>query len=79
MRAKNFGRPFVRHWICSGRTLLFVVVLIYTEDPGQPHVEAVCWVLVQFRKYGLLVNLKKCYVVSAQRVRMEDERICRHD
>ena len=20
-------------------------ILIYTEDPGQPHIEAVCWVL----------------------------------
>ena len=29
---------------------IFVIVyldniLIYTEDPGQPHVEAICWVL----------------------------------
>ena len=42
---------------------IFVIVylddiLIYTEDPGQPHVEAVCWVLDDLRKYSLFVNLK---------------------
>ena len=61
-------------------------ILIYTEDEGQGHVEAVRWVLDLLRKNGLFANLKKCrfhqdevrflgYVVSAQRVRMEDERI----
>ena len=70
---------------------IFVIVylddiLIYTEDPGQGHVEAVRWVLDVLRKHGLYANLKKCrfhkdevrflgYVVSAQGVRMEDERI----
>ena len=61
-------------------------ILIYTEDERQGHVEAVRWVLDLLRKNGLFANLKKCrfhqdevrflrYVVSAQRVRMEDERI----
>ena len=61
-------------------------ILIYTEDPGQAHVEAVRWVLENLRKHGLFANLKKCrfhqdevrflgYVVSTQGVRMEDERI----
>ena len=61
-------------------------ILIYTEDPGQAHVEAVWWVLENLRKHGLFANLKKCrfhqdevrflgYVVSAQGVQMEDERI----
>ncbi len=70
---------------------IFVVVylddiLIYTEDSGQPHVEAVQWVLEQLRKHGLYANLKKCrfhedevrflgFVVSAQGIRMEEERI----
>ena len=61
-------------------------ILIYTEDPGQGHVEAVRWVLDVLRRHGLFANLKKCrfhkdkvrflgYIVSAQGVRMEDERI----
>ena len=70
---------------------IFVIVylddiLIYTEDPGQGHVEAVRWVLDVLRRHGLFANLKKCrfhkdevrflgYIVSAQGVRMEDERI----
>ena len=70
---------------------IFVIVylddiLIYTEDPGQGHVEAVRLVLDVLRRYGLFANLKKCqfykdevcflgYIVSAQGVRMEDEQI----
>ena len=61
-------------------------ILIYTEDPSQAHVEAVWWVLENLRKHSLFANLKKCrfhqdevcflgYVVSAQEVQMEDERI----
>ena len=61
-------------------------ILIYTEDQGQGHVEAVRWVLDLLRKNGLFANLKKCrfhkdevrflgYVVSSQGIRMEDERI----
>ena len=70
---------------------IFVIVylddiLIYTKDPGQPHVEAVRWVLDQLRKYSLFANLKKCrfhqdevrflgYVVSSKGISMEAERI----
>ena len=61
-------------------------ILIYTEDEGQGHVESVQWVLDFLTKNDLFVNLKKCqfyqdevrflgYVVSAQGVRMEDEKI----
>ena len=61
-------------------------ILIYTEDAGQVHVEAVWRVLGELRKHGLFANLKKCrfhqqevrflgYVVSSQRIRMEEERI----
>ena len=34
-------------------------ILIYTEDPGPPHIKAVRWVLDQLRKYLLFANLKK--------------------
>ena len=70
---------------------IFVIVyidniLIYTKDPGQSHVDAVCWVLEQFRKHGLFANLKKCrfyqdevrllgFVVSVQGINIEEERI----
>ena len=61
-------------------------ILIYTEDPGQPHVDAVRWVLDQLRKYSLFANLKKCrfyqdkicfleYVVSSKGISIEAERI----
>ena len=61
-------------------------ILIYNEDPGQPHVEAVRWVLEHLRKHGLFANLKKCrfhqdevrflgFVVSAYGIRNEEERI----
>ena len=61
-------------------------ILIYTEDEGQGHVEAVRWVLDLLRKNGFFANLKKCwfhqdevcflgYVVSAQGVQIKDERI----
>ena len=70
---------------------IFVIVslddiFIYTENPGQGHVEAVRWVLDVLRQHRLFANLKKCwfhkdkicflgYVLSAQGVRMEDEQI----
>ena len=70
---------------------IFVIVyldniLIYTKDSGQPHVDAVRWVLEQLRKHGLFANLKKCrfhqdevcfleFVVSAQGISMEEEKI----
>lgn len=61
-------------------------ILIYTKDPGHGHIEAVWWILENFRKHGLFANLKKCrfhknevrilcYVVSIQGARMEDERM----
>ena len=61
-------------------------ILIYTEDVSQAHVNAVRWVLNKLKKHGRFANFKKCcfhndevrflsYVVSAQRVRMEDKRI----
>ena len=70
---------------------IFVVVyldniLIYTKSSGQPHVEAVRWVLDRLRKYSLFTNLKKCrfyqdevcflgYVVLSKRISMEAEKI----
>ena len=70
---------------------IFVIVylddiLIYIENPSQPHVEAVHWVLDQLRKYSLFANLKKCcfhqdevcflgYVVSSKGISMEVEQI----
>ena len=61
-------------------------ILIYIEDKAQGHVEAVRWVLDLLKNNGLFANLKKyqfhqdevCflgYVVSAQEVQMEDEKI----
>ena len=77
--------------ILAEKLNVFVIVylddiLIYTEDPGQAHVEAVWWVVENLRKHGLFANLKKCqfhqdevcllgYVVSAQEVQMKDEKI----
>ena len=70
---------------------IFVIVylddiLIYTEDPGWGHVKVVRWVLDVLQRHGLFANLKKCrfhkdkvrflgYIVSAQRVGMEDDQI----
>ena len=34
--------------------------LIYTKNPGQPHVEAIRWILDQFWKHFLFANWKKC-------------------
>ena len=61
-------------------------ILIYTEDPGQAHVNVVQWILDILRKHRLYAKLKKCcfhkdevcflhYVVLAQGIRMEDEKI----
>ena len=70
---------------------IFVIVylddiLVYIEDSGQPHVDVVHWVIEQLHKHGFFANLKKCrfhqdevrflgFVVSAQRINMEEERI----
>ena len=61
-------------------------ILIYIKDPGQPHVDAVRWVLEQLRKYSFFTNLKKChfyqdefhflrFVILAQGINIEEERI----
>ena len=70
---------------------IFVIVylddiFIYTKDQGQAHVDALQWILKELKKNGLFANLKKCrfhknkirflkYVVSAQGVRMKEQRI----
>ncbi len=56
-------------------------ILIYTENEGEEHVQAVRWVLDQQRKHSLYANLKKCrfhldevrflgYIVSHQGIQM---------
>ena len=50
--------------ILAEKLNIFVIVylddiLIYTEDPGQGHVEAVRWILDVLRRHGLFTNLKK--------------------
>ena len=61
-------------------------ILIYIEDKSQNHVNNVRWALNKVKKPGLFANLKNCqfykdkvqfldYVVSVQRVRIEDEKI----
>ena len=61
-------------------------ILIYIEHLSQGHVDAVQWVPELLRNNGLFTNLKKCrfyhdevrflgYVVSAQRIRIKDEKI----
>ena len=61
-------------------------ILVYTEDAGEPNMDAVRLVLEKFRKHGLYDNVKKCrfhqdevrflgFVISAQGIRMEEERI----
>ncbi len=70
---------------------IFVIVylddiLIYTENPGQPYVDAVRWILEQLRRHSFFANLKKCrfhqdevrflrFVVSSQGIRIEEKRI----
>ena len=70
---------------------IFVIVylydiLIYIEDQGQAHVDIVWCVLEELRKNRFFTKLKKCcfhkdkvcflgYVVSAQRVQIEEEKI----
>ena len=61
-------------------------ILIYTKDVNQAHIDAVRLVQNKRRKHGFFTKLKKCcfhkdeiwflgYVVSAQRVKMEDKQI----
>ena len=41
-------------------------ILIYTEDQGRGHVEAVWWVLDLLRKNGLFANQKKCWFYKGE-------------
>ncbi len=61
-------------------------ILIYTQDTGAKHVEAVKWVLDKLKQHGLFVNLQKCrfstdevhflgYVIAPSGVSMEEDRI----
>ncbi len=61
-------------------------MLIYTKDPGKPHVEVVWLVLEKLRKNGLYENLKNSwfhkyevlflsFVVSAKKIKMEKKKI----
>ena len=61
-------------------------ILIYTQDIGAKHVEAVKWVLNKLKQHGLFVNLQKCrfstdevhflgYVIASSGVSMEKDRI----
>ena len=70
---------------------IFVIVylndiFIYIKNLGQAYVNDIQWVFKKLRKNGLFANLKKCcfhkdevrflgYVVSAQRVKIEEESI----
>ena len=77
--------------ILAKKLNIFVIVylndiLIHTKDLSQAHVNAIWWVLEELRKNGLFANFKRCrfykdkvcfleYVVSAQGVKIEEERI----
>ena len=61
-------------------------IIIYTKDPSQLYIEAVCWILDQLQKYLLFTNLKKYYlyqneiyflryVVSFKCINMEAKKI----
>ena len=61
-------------------------ILIYIEDDRDGHVTVIQWVLEQFKKFSLYVNLKKCrfhqdkiwflnYLLSSEKIRMEDKQI----
>ena len=77
--------------ILAKKLNIFVIIslnniLIYTKDPSQAHIDAVWWVVQKMRKHNLFATFKKCrfhkdkicflrYVVSTQKVQIEDERI----
>ena len=79
------------HKILAEKFDTFVIVylddiLIYIKNPGQPHVEAIHWVLDKFRKHSFFASLKKCcfhqdevhflwYVVLSKRISMEAKKI----
>ena len=70
---------------------MFVIVyldeiLIFIENPGQPHVKAIHWILDQLQKYFLFTSLKKCcfyqdefhflgYIVSFKEINMKAQQI----
>ena len=76
--------------ILAKKLNIFIIVyfddiLIYSDNPGQAYVDAVWWVPEEL-KNGFFANLKKCcfykdkicflrYVLLAQRVWMQEERI----
>ena len=77
--------------ILAKKLNIFVIIyldniFIYTKDLGQAHVNAIWWVFKDLRKHSLFANFKKCqfhknkvwflrYVLSAQRIQMEEEKI----
>ena len=77
--------------ILAEKLAIFVIVylddiFIYTEDPGQPHDDAVRWVLEQLRRHGFFANLKKYrfhqdevwflgFMVLSQGISMKEEKI----
>ena len=61
-------------------------ILIYTNNSGQVHVNAIWWVLKKLENHRLFANLKKSwfykdevrffgYIVSTQKVKIENEQI----
>lgn len=66
----GLSNALARFQVCINKILaekldVFVIVylddiFIYTKEPDQPHVDAVCWVLDLLWKNGFFANLKKC-------------------
>ncbi len=61
-------------------------IVIYTENQGKEHVQAIWWLLDQLRKHSLYANLKKCrfyqdevrflgYIISHQGIWIEEKQI----
>ena len=77
--------------IFAKKLYVFIIVylddiLIYTEDKGKGHIQTVCWIFDQLRKFSLYANLKKYwfhqeevwflgYIISLQGIYMKDKRI----
>ena len=64
----------------------FDIILVYIEDPSQPHIDVVRWVLKQLGKYGFITNLIKCrfqqdevwileFLITTQAISIDEERI----
>ena len=90
INASGSFQGYINKILAEKLDIFFIVylddILIYIEDPGKTHVEAVRWVLEVIRKYALYANLKKyCFhknkvrflgfVISRDGIRMEEERI----